>query len=245
MLNIIICKKDIYLRKKFESIVKNEVSALNLNSEISLSTNNPKEVINYLSNNLYRSFIYFLGVELSSDINGFELGKIIRKHDAKGYIIFITSHTELSDLTFKYKIQALDYISKFDTNNLKISISECLLEANNNYKNCYIKEKNFIEITVTNKIIRFFYDDIQFFETTNVAHKLRLHTKTGHFEFYGKISRLEIDLPKFFKEPHRSYLINENNISLINKDTKSIRMVNGEICYATDKYLKELIKNGV
>jgi len=243
MLNIIICEDDSYYRQKFENILEDEMVALKLNSKTDLSTNNPTDVINYLNNNIGKSFIYFLDVELKSDINGIELAKIIRKYDSRGYIVFITSHTELSNLTFKYKVQALDYISKFDTNNFKNNISECLLEAYNDYKNNFIQEKGFIEIDLGNRIIKFSYDEILFFETTTIDHKLRLHTKTGHFEFYGKIKDLEVRLPAYFIKTYRSYLVNTNNIKSINKHSNTISMINDETCYASKKFIKGLKKN--
>ena len=243
MLNIIICEDDSFYREKIENIIKNEVVALKLNLRTDLSTNNPIDVINHIISKINKSFIYFLDVELKSDINGIELAKIIRKYDSKGYIIFVTSHTELSNLTFKYKVQALDYISKFDTDNFKNSISECLLEAYNDYKNNYLEEKGIIEIDLGNRIIKFSYDEILFFETTTVDHKLRLHTKTGHFEFYGKIKDLEVKLPAYFSKTYRSYLVNTNNIKSINKNTNTISMINDETCYASKQFLKGLKKN--
>ena len=141
MLNIIICEDDNYQREKIENIIRNQVIDLKIECKIDLSTSSPEVVINHLNNNLDTSYIYFLDVELKASIDGIELGKIIRKYDSKGYIVFVTSHMELSNLTFKYKVQALDYISKFDANTLKKNIAECLLEANNDYKKNCIKVK--------------------------------------------------------------------------------------------------------
>lgn len=47
-------------------------------------------------------------------MNGFELAQEIRKFDPRGFIIFITTHAELSYMTFTYKVEALDYIIKDD-----------------------------------------------------------------------------------------------------------------------------------
>lgn len=243
LLGIIICEDNDFHKVKIENIIKNEIKNSKLDLKIELSANGPAEVIKFLKSNLNKNFIYFLDVELESDINGIELGKIIRKYDSIGYIVFVTSHTDLAYLTFKYKIQALDYISKFDTSTFKESISECLLEAYNDYKNIGIKEPNTIKIDVGNRIIKFNYDEILFFETINIDHRLRLHTKTGQFEFYGKMKDLGNRLPPYFNKTHRSYLINTNNIKSINKKTNIISMINGEICYASVKYLKGLKKN--
>lgn len=209
---------------------------------IALSTSNPEAVINYLDNNIDKSFIYFLDVELKASINGIELGKVIRKYDSKGYIIFITSHTDLSILAFKYKVQALDYISKYDTNALKNSISECLYEAYNDFKNNFIKEKDTISIDLGNRIKSFFFNEILFFETTEIGHKLRLHTINSHFEFYGKMKDIEAQLPSFYCKSHRSFIVNTTKIKTIDKENNTIYMINNEVCYASSKYLKGLIE---
>ena len=43
---------------------------------------------------------------IRGDINGIKLGSEIRKYDPIGNIIFVTSHSELTYLTFVYKVSA-------------------------------------------------------------------------------------------------------------------------------------------
>ena len=50
--------------------------------------------------------IYFLDVDLKSDINGIKLGSKIREKDTRGFIIFTTTHLEMSYFAFKYKVEA-------------------------------------------------------------------------------------------------------------------------------------------
>ena len=53
-------------------------------------------------------------IQLEADINGIKLGSEIRKYDPIGNIIFVTSHSELTYLTFVYKVSAMDFIFKDD-----------------------------------------------------------------------------------------------------------------------------------
>ena len=75
--------------------------------EIALATDNPYEVLEQAKN--MNDIGYFLDIQLSTDING-----KIRKHDPVGNIIFVTSHSELTYLTFVYKVAAMDFIFKDD-----------------------------------------------------------------------------------------------------------------------------------
>ena len=50
----------------------------------------------------------------------------IRDIDSLGYIIFITTHSELTYLTFKYRVEAMDFILKDNVNEIDFRINECL-----------------------------------------------------------------------------------------------------------------------
>ena len=57
----------------------------------------------------------FLDVELKNEpMDGFGLGKIIRETDPRGFIIYVTAFEELAFETFRYHLEALDYIIKGD-----------------------------------------------------------------------------------------------------------------------------------
>lgn len=242
MLNIIVCEDNDMQREKIESIIKNELIDLKLDLKIVLSADNSKDVVNHLKNNIEKNFIYFLDVDLGTKLNGIDLAKEIRNYDTKGYIVFITSHAELSYLTYKHKVQAFDYILKFDEKALKSGISECLSGAYNNYKNINVKEKEVISINLVNRIENFLFNEILFFETADIGHKLRGHTINGHFEFYGKMKDIEAKLPAYFYKCHRSYIVNTTKIKFFDKKNKTIYMINDEICYSSALYLKGLIK---
>lgn len=243
MLNIIICEDSATQRKQIKSIIETELTKLKLDLTIDLSTDNIKEVIDYVKNNAQKSFIYFLDVDLGAEINGIELAKNIRNYDSKGYIVFITSHSELSLLTFQYKVQALDYIVKGDTNRLRNSINECLLTAYNDYDNLNKKEQSIITIDLGNRVMKFDLAEILFFQTTEVDHKLRIHTLEGYFEFYGTMKEIEKQIFSGYYKTHRSCLVNTKKIKYIDKENHTIIMVNNETCYVSTRLMKGLLKN--
>ncbi|MCB2354694.1 LytR/AlgR family response regulator transcription factor [Clostridium estertheticum] len=242
MLGIILCEDNEHQKKQIESIINDELINLKIDLEIELSTKKYEEVIAYVKSNKERSFIYFLDIDLKDQISGIELAKIIRRYDSNGYIVFVTSHSDLSLLTFKYKVQALDYILKSDVKNIKNKINECILEAYMDYDRNNIQKEDTITINLGNRINKFFLYDILFFETTCIAHKLRLHTLNGEFEFYGKLRDLETNLNSHFYKPHKSFLVNIANISSIDKHNHIIHFINDETCFVSTMYIKGLIK---
>jgi len=239
MNNIIICEDNAIQRKELESILTTEIKKYEC--KIALSTDNPYEVIRHIDNRT-NSFIYFLDVDLNSDINGFELAKLIRTYDPNGYIIFLTGHAELTLLTFQYKVQALDYIIKGDLNILKTKVTDCLNAVHNTLNAAKEKIDTKISIDVGNNVIFLDFDDILFFETAGTEHKISVHTANGQLEFYGTLKNIEKAVSSDFYKTHRSYLANTKKIKTIDKSNMVIEMINGEMCYVSLRYLKGLLK---
>ena len=240
MIDIIICEDNNNQRKEIESIINSESKSLN--SNIILSTADPHEVINCINTCKASSFIYFLDIDLKSNMNGLELAKLIRKSDPTGYIIFLTAHAELTLLTFQYKVQAMDFIVKGDANLIKPRIIDCIKEVYTTLNNAKLKNNNTIALDIGDNIIFYNLDDILFFETASKEHKIRIHTTTGQSEFYGTLKSIENIVSSDFYKTHRSYLINTKKIKSIDKSQLIVHMVDDEICYVSSRYLKGLIQ---
>ena len=242
MLEVIICEDNEKQRNEIEKIISEGIINFKLDIRVALSTDSYEEVISHVETSNVKTFIYFFDVDISDKINGIELAKIIRKYDPKGYIIFVTSHSEMTLLTFQYKVQAMDYIIKNNEKDMKNRIIECIQEAIENHKNAEILGINTIQINFGSKIINYNFKDILFFETTDKNHKIRLHTMEEQLEFYGSLKEVEkLVTPDFYKS-HRSYLINTRNIKTIDKDKMIIHMINDEVCYIASGFLKGLLR---
>ncbi|WP_160692150.1 LytTR family DNA-binding domain-containing protein [Clostridium sp. C2-6-12] len=239
MTNIIICEDDKNERKKFEDILNSKIGKYDF--QIALSTNDPYEVVTHIETSK-NSCIYFLDVDLNSELNGFDLAKLIRTHDPNGYIVFLTGHAELTLLTFQYKVQALDYIIKGDINTITTKVEECLKAISTNLTAIKNKNENKFSLEIGNNIVFLDFDDILFFETADTEHKICVHTLNGQSEFYGTLKDVEKKVPSDFYKTHRSYLVNTKNIKNIDKKNMVVIMHNGEICYISIRYLKGLLK---
>jgi len=114
MLKIFICDDDERYLATITSEVEKYASMSNFAMEIVCTATSPTPILEYLEKNTSVVGLYFLDLHLEADINGIELAMQIRKHDPRGFIAFITSDAKSSKHTFKYKIEALDYIEKDD-----------------------------------------------------------------------------------------------------------------------------------
>ncbi|WP_027626374.1 LytR/AlgR family response regulator transcription factor [Clostridium lundense] len=237
MLEVIICDDNLVFRDKIKTIIENTILRENLDLQLALSTENPEEVINYIEKNNITG-IYFLDVDLKSDINGIRLGEKIRELDSKGFIIFTTAHMEMSYLAFKYKVEAMDYIIK-DEEDFKQRVNSCLIKAYNTYYK-EISKEGYISINEDSRIINIKLCDILFIETSITAHKIRVHEENRQIEFYGNLKDIQKELTPNFYRCHKSYIVNKDKIREIDIKNNKIIMVNEEECYVSFRYKKGL-----
>lgn len=241
MLSIVICEDNETQRKRITKFIEDSIMIENLDMEIALSTGRPEETIEYLKKNEI-SGLYFLDVDLNSDMNGIKLAEIIREYDPRGFIVFVTTHAEMSYLTFMYKVEAMDYIIKDKPETVKERIHECILNANKKYSSKATElQKNFT-IKADDKIINIEYNKILFFETSDIIHKVLLHAVDRQIEFYAKMKDIEVKLDDRFYRCHRSFLVNKDNIKEIDKNNRVVYMINGQECLVATRLLRGLLK---
>lgn len=229
MLPIFICEDNELQRKSIEEYIQNYIMIEELDMEIKLSTNDPYEILSYVEKKTISNGIYFLDVDLQSDVDGIKLGGEIRNIDIDGKIIFITTHSEMMYFTFKYKVEAMDYIIKDEMQDMQKRIVEALEQARKHYQKDRNDVEERIKIKIGNKVRVFPMRDVMFIETSQVPHKLVLHLDQSTVDFYGKINEIE-SLSKSFIRAHKSVVFNIKNIAALNKKDYEVIMRNGEVC---------------
>lgn len=240
MVDILICEDNKVQRERLEKIIYSVIDKYEFDMDILVSSEDSSSIIDYASKNKINNKLYFFDVELKNNINGIEKASEIRKIDSDGMIVFVTSHAEMSLLTFEYKVQASDYIVK-DSDNFESRVEECLINANKTYNKLCDDDHEYIFIQKSEKIQKVKINDILFIETAN-DHRIRIHILDGIIEVYGTIKEYEEKLPSHFIKAHRSYLVNTINIKNINKDKKIIEMINGEECLVSRLCMKDVLK---
>ena len=240
MIPIIICEDVFEQRKHTENIILNHIVMEEYRMSIVLSTSNPDDVMAYLNAHPNQSGLYFLDINLEHAMSGLSLATHIREKDTRATIIFVTQHIELSPLTFKYKVEALDYIIKDDTKNFASNLISCIDTVHARFatnKVSNTKGFNVKDGTLTRLIP---FEDIMFFTTDIKPHKIIMHLFKSHINFYGNIKTLDEVSPDFFR-CHKSFVVNLRNIKHVDHKEKIITMVNGEIALVTTKKLRALI----
>ena len=240
MLSIIICEDDLAQLQQMEKIIRDYVMIEDLGIEVVLATDNPIDVLDYLEKNPQTTGLYFLDVDLGHEVTGIGLAAKIREIDDMGKIVFVTTHGELTYLTFMYKVEALDYIIKDNPEGIRDRVYDCIKIAHERYLNDKNPEKKIYKVKIEDRVLAIDQDDIMFIESSDIPHMLILHLDNSQIEYYGSLKDIEVALPNFYR-CHKSYIINPNNIKEINKSTNEVEMVNDEICLVSVRKMKGLL----
>ena len=227
MLDLYICEDDAKQREFVTNFITDYCIFRNLDAKVVLSSPDPEEILAHYKNALGTA-MFFLDIDLKANINGMELAIKIRDEGKKAAIAFLTTHSEMTLLTFEYKIEALDFIIKDKPDNIKRKIAECITTAIEWHTST--NKNNTIRVTVDDKIIFLELDEIIYIETTQVRHKLRLYTQRRMLEFSGELIAMEEKLDERFIRCHKSCIINRDKIKEIDKKANTVTMSNNSTC---------------
>ncbi len=239
MLNIFVCEDNLVQRRTIVQIIQNAVMIEELDMKLVLDSGDPYVLLEEIKAS-QNTGIYFLDIDLNSDMNGMKLAQQIRRLDPRGFIIFITAHSELSYMTFQYRVEAMDFVLKDNPVEAKVKIKECLLNAMERYTLHTNKTRKVYTTQVGGRKISVDYDDIFFFETSGNIHKVILHAKDRQIEFSSTMKELTSTLDDNFVRCHRSFLVNKNNIKEVDAKNRIIYFTNGETCLMSTRMMKGL-----
>jgi len=232
ILSVLICEDDRKQRERIDIIVNDYIALKAYDIEIALSTDNPANLLDYVKAHPKQNKFYILDVHLGQHkINGITLAKQIREYDPFGKLVFVTTHAELSHLTFKYHVEAMDYIIKGDTNGIAQQVQECMEIT---YQRCLnaLEETEYFQIKTGSGIQKIPINDIISFESCpSSSKKLILYTMRDRFEFHNTLKEVA-EKSTAFCRCHKAYVVNMKNIKRVTRlsaATGEAEMINGSI----------------
>lgn len=240
MLKIYLCEDDEKHRAVFQKFIEEVIMIEDFDMAVELALEKPKELLEAISKRS-ESSIYFLDVNLNADISGLQLASEIRKTDPRGYIVFISSHAEMSSLTFQYKVEALDYIIKDKYVNIKNRIHECLININEKHYNRTGPQKKDFVVKSQRKLISEAFENILFFEVSDNVHRVIMNSYDRSVEFYATIKEVQNNLDNRFYRCNSNCIVNKDHISEVDIKNKIILLKNGMKCYPSNRLLKGLL----
>ncbi|MGN1283651.1 MAG: LytR/AlgR family response regulator transcription factor [Limosilactobacillus sp.] len=170
--------------------------------------------------------VYILDLEIDGNPKaGLEISKVIRENDAMGSIIFLTVHDELLYTTYKYQVEALDFIAK-NYHTIRQDLTrdfEKILEKQTDQRSetITIKSNNIYSRIQTRKIM--------FFQSnpSNTRQSYMYTINNQRVTVSASLKDLEEVVPHFFRS-QRSYLINLDNVQKVDIKAKIIYFRNSQ-----------------
>ena len=243
MMHVLICEDDIGQRTHIESVVRKYIAAEDVEMELIVSTGDPIDVLDYLKAHPDSCGLYLLDIDLQhNEIDGMKLGTIIREADPLAKIVFITTYSELAYLTFRYKLQAMDFIVKGSPGDIEARVIACIEAAYERYLEKQDEPTRYFQIDAGGEFWNIPYDEILFFETNlKVRHRIILHTENSKIDFRGVLSEIEQLVPGLYRS-HKSFLLNISKIAYLDKSAREAVMVNGAHVHIAEKKMSELMR---
>lgn len=238
MIEIVLCEDIEKERTWMTNFISNHIMMENLDMKVAMSTANPYDVLLYAKENA-RGGLYFLDVDLKSEISGIQLASQIREIDSKASFVFITSHAELMSLTFEYAIEAMGYVLKGNEEVTKEKITKYIRHAARKGADGDDLSKKLV-IKAEGLIITEEYEQILSFEiAVKRQSKVVMYAKKRSVEINSTLAEIEAMSEKFVR-CHRSCVVNIDNVKSVDSIAKIVYLVNGDICEASTKGIKEL-----
>jgi len=226
--------------KKYIESYNNEHQNFDISKIHHINDNFNDEVDNLVTSSS-KSNIYLLDIELGNNTTGLQIAKKIRTIDFDGYIIFLTSHVELTSSTFNYNLKALNFIDKSNPNIASLLFSAFdQIQIESNVSTINVGTLNYPYKSAHYNIP---YNDILFIETQGNRRNLMIHTKLKSFEFPDSLSSIEKLLPSYFYRCHKSYIINPKKVEVIQSAPPAycVSFNDSLTCYISKKHINGLV----
>lgn len=159
MLSIIVLEDNEQERNIIEKLINNRISINptpdQYDAKIVLSSANPKDVIDFISNHEHDDFLAYLDIDLKTNIDGIEVASQIKNTNNYSQIVFVTADANALRLTIQRHVEPLDYITKDKPiDDLKNQVYETIDTAYKRYQTM-TKSIHKVEYFVYNKFNNF------------------------------------------------------------------------------------------
>ncbi|ADL04511.1 LytR/AlgR family response regulator transcription factor [Lacrimispora saccharolytica] len=227
MIHIYLCEDDTRQLNRWEDIISKYLLMNPTETKLYCATSKPEELLS-MRRRSGTTGLYFLDIDLQSNKNGIELAQEIRKYDPRGYVVFVTTHSEMAVLTFRYKVEAMDFITKDDAETLPEQICSCIRNAERNYKVQLDASNRLLSIKVDKDSLVLDQNDIVAITTGDDSHKLTVHTRNGVRQISGSLKEYHTTLNSNFCQCNRSTIINLKHVTKYSRESALLLMNNRE-----------------
>ena len=231
MIPVYICDDESLIRINLEKIITEQIMILDGDMGPVRALDDPNDLLEAQKKDSVPA-IYFLDIDFPGKMSGLELAQKLRQYDPRGFIVFITAHSDLAFETFRLRLEALDYIVKGDRNAMTKRVQKCLESIVERMQSQRPGQGNYCTVKILDTVRHIPIDHILYLEAVGYRHTLRLHLDDELLEFNSSLNHFAKQLGDTFWRCHRSFLVNRSRIHL---KEQTVEMDNGDICLLSRK----------
>lgn len=201
MVNIAVCEDSQLDREMLQKIIDTLLQKRGVSCEIESFASGEGLIERYRKHPFDAIFLDIM----MDEMNGMEVGRLIRSFDQEVEIIFCTSTKEFA--IDAYEIHAMGYLLKpYETERIEKVLEYYLIKHP-------MKKKNYLEVKSQRKSVIIPHSEIIYMESDNKV--VYIHTlKQGDIKVYTKLDSLEEQISdERFLRCHQSYLVNLDYVS--------------------------------
>lgn len=211
------------------NIIEKQIFIEELDMKVVCATQYPEKLLSVIKNSS-KPALYFLDVEMKHEMNGFCLAEKIREIDPRGFVVFITAHEEMSYLAFRYQLEAMDYISKGQTQEIPERILECLKNAQRRLVSKNNNVHKVLKVSAGEKIMLLSQEDIYCISTCATAHKIKVYLRDSVYEYFNTLQEIQQQLSEEFCQCHKSCIVNMQYVASFQEKERKLHLKNGQVC---------------
>ena len=241
MIPIYICDDDAVMCDMMKNCLEKQILMGGYDMKITVCARQPEKLLEATDGEAEQG-IYFLDVDLKgASMDGFRLGQEIRRRDGRGFLIYVTAFPDLAFETFRYHLEALDYIVKGDQEETAAQVIRCLRVIGERVSREKGRSRRYFTVKAGDVVRHIPLEDILYFVTSGRTHRIELHGDRERLDFIGSIQELEQELGQRFLRSHRAYLVNSDRIQGADLKRRELLLDNGERCPFSRMMKKEMM----
>ncbi|MCL1842593.1 MAG: LytTR family DNA-binding domain-containing protein [Defluviitaleaceae bacterium] len=239
MLSIFVCEDQDDFLSRITECISNYIKHEQLDAVIACATPSPNEIVEFLKTaNVYG--LYFLDLHLNAKTDGFQLATEIRKYDPRAFIVIVTNDLESKHLSFKYVIEAMDYVTK-DMDDFDYRLRDCVRVAYDRHLERFASRAKKLELKLAEdailknktiipkaEFVYLDYDDVVYIEASaEKPHHITVYAASGRYISRADLRKLLKSLDNRFVRCHKSYIVNTKKIQSLSIREARIGLMTG------------------
>ena len=238
MIPVYICDDEPFIRENLTQIVDSQILILDCDMGPVRALEDPDELLR-AQREASVPAIYFLDIDFPGKMSGLVLAQKLRQYDPRGFIIFITAHSDLAFEKFRLRLEALDYIVKGSRGAMTGRVQKCLESIQERMQAQQPGQGSYCTVKILDTVRHIPVENILYLEAVGIRHTLRMHLDDELLEFNSSLDHFTQQLGDGFWRCHRSFLVNRSRIRAVHLKEQTVELDNGETCLLSRKAKSE------